>query len=83
MIHTYFFVYDFSSFHPNIFRDTIGWECVAKDDGVRSRLIELQSFHQSKVDVDPVCRVLMFLPCYHACIVHDAVHSKSIVSGSL
>ena len=28
----YFFVYDFSSFHPNNFRDTIRWECSLKDD---------------------------------------------------
>ena len=35
-----------------------------KNDGVRSRLIELQSFHQSKFDVDPMHRVLMFLPLF-------------------
>ena len=35
-----------------------------KNDGVRSCLIELQSFLQSKVDVDPIHRVLMFLPCF-------------------
>ena len=33
-----------------------------KNDGVRSRLIELQSFLLSKFDVDPIHRVLMFLP---------------------
>ena len=59
-----FFVYDFFSFHPNNFRDTIGWECVVKDDGVRSCLIELQSFLLSKFDVDPIHRVLMFIPCF-------------------
>ena len=31
-----------------------------KNDGVRSSLIELQSFLQSKIDVDPISRVLMF-----------------------
>ena len=36
-----FFVYDFSSFHLTSLRDTIGWECIVKDDGVRSRLTEL------------------------------------------
>ena len=35
-----------------------------KNDGVRSCLIELQSFLQSKIDVDPIYRVLMFLPCF-------------------
>ena len=35
------FVYDFSSFHLDSFRDTISWECFVKNDGVRSRLIEL------------------------------------------
>ena len=62
----YFFVYDFSSFHPNNFRDTISWEYFVKNDRVRSSLIELQSFFQSKIDVDPIYRVLMFLPrCLH------------------
>ena len=69
----YFFVYDFSSFHPNGFRDTIGWECVVKHDGVRSRLIELQSFLLSKFDVDPVHRVLVLLPWLYACTKQDAV----------
>ena len=36
----FFFVYDFSSFHPNSFRGTTGWECSVKDYGVRSRLME-------------------------------------------
>ena len=63
MIHI-FFVFDFSSFHPNNFRDTIGGECFKKNDGVRSCLIELQSFLLSKVDVDPIHRVLMSLPCF-------------------
>ena len=60
----YFFVYHFSSFHPNNFRDTISWECFVKNDSVRSCLIEFQSFLQSKVDVDPIHSVLMFLPCF-------------------
>ena len=38
---TYFLVYDFSSFHHDSLRDTIGWECIVKNDGVLSRLIEL------------------------------------------
>ena len=53
---------DFSSFHPNNFRETISWECVVKNDCVRSCLTELKSFLQSKFDVDPIHRVLMFLP---------------------
>ena len=64
VIHILFFVNDFSSFHPNNFRDTISWECFVKNDSVRSCLIELQSFLQRKVDVDPIHRILMFLPCF-------------------
>ena len=52
--HVYFLVNDFSSFHPNNFRNTISWECFVKNDSVRSCLIELQSFLQSKIDVDPM-----------------------------
>ena len=58
------FVYDFSSFHPNNFRDTISWECFMKNNGVRSCLIELQSFLLSKIDVYPIFCVLMSLPCF-------------------
>ena len=57
-------VYDFSSFHPNNFRDTISWKCFVKNESVRSCLIERQSFLQSKVDVDPIHRILMLLPCF-------------------
>ena len=39
-----FLEYDFSRFHHKNFRDTISWECIVKDDCVRSCLIELQSF---------------------------------------
>ena len=38
----YFLVKDFSSFHHDSLRDTISWECVVKDDCVRSCLIELE-----------------------------------------
>ena len=62
--HVYFFVYDFSSFHPNNFRNTISWKCFMKNDGVRSSLIELQSFPHSKIDVDPKKCLLMSLPCF-------------------
>ena len=55
----YFLVFDFSSSHHDSFRDTISWECVVKNDGVRSRLIELQSFLLNKFYVDPIHRVLM------------------------
>ena len=68
----YFLVYDFSSFHHNSFRDTVSWECVVKDDCVRSCLIELKSFLLSKFDVDPksALRFLLFLlmvPCKTRC----------------
>ena len=44
--------------------ETRSWECFVKNDSVRSCLIELQSFLQRKVDVDPIHRFLMFLPCF-------------------
>ena len=54
-----------------------GRECFVKNDSVRSSLIELQSFLQSKINVDPIHSVLVFLPCFmHVFIVHDAVHSS-------
>ena len=56
-------VYDFSSFHPNNFWNTLRWECFVMDDNVRSCFIELQSFLQSKIDVDPIYCVLMSFPC--------------------
>ena len=60
----YTFSYNFSSFHPNNFRNTISWKCLMKNDGVCSSLIELQSFLHSKIDVDPIHRVMMFNPCF-------------------
>ena len=57
-----FLVYNFSNFHHDSLQDTISWECVVKDDCVRSCLIELKSFLLSKFYVDPIHRVLMFLP---------------------
>ena len=57
-----FSYYDFSSFHPNNFRDPRSWECSVKNEIVQSCLLELQSFLQNKVDVDPTHRILMFLP---------------------
>ena len=60
----YFLENDFCSFHPNYFRDTISWECIVKNDCVRSRLIELQSILLSQFDIDPTHSVLMFLPCF-------------------
>ena len=52
----YLLVCDFSSFHPSNSRNTV------KSDGVRSCLIELQSFLLIKIDVDPIHSVLKFLP---------------------
>ena len=40
------------------------WERVVKDDSVRSCLLELRSFLLSKPDVNPIHRVLMFLPYF-------------------
>ena len=58
------FVFDFSSFHPNNFLNTISWKCFLKDDCIRSSLIEFQFFLKSKIDVDPIHCVLMSLPCF-------------------
>ena len=64
-------VCDFSSSHPNNFRDTTSWRCFVKNDGVRSCLIELQPFLDSKIDVDPKHCVLMSLPCFmHVLCIH-------------
>ena len=52
------------SFHHNSLRDTISWECVVKDDCVRSCLIELKSFLLSKFSVDPIHRVLLSVPLF-------------------
>ena len=41
----------------------MGWEYSLKVDCIRSSLIECQSFTNRKIDVDPVHRVLMLLPC--------------------
>ena len=54
-----------------------------KNDGVRSRLIELQSFLQIMINVDPNTQCFDVSSMLYACIVQDAVLSKSIVSGSL
>ena len=53
-----------------------------KNDGDRSSLIELQTFLQSKIDVDPIHRVLMFLPRFMHVLCKKRA-PKSIVSGSL
>ena len=48
-----------------------------KNDSVRSCLIELQSFLQSKTDVDPIYRVLMFLPCFmHVLCMTRCIYSS-------
>ena len=52
----------FSRFHPNNFWDTLSWECVVEDDCVRSCLIELQSLSLSKLNIDPVHRILVHFP---------------------
>ena len=62
--HVYFFVHDFSRFHPNNFRNTISWKCFLKDDSIRSSLIEFQSFLNGKIDVDPTYCVLMSFSCF-------------------
>ena len=60
---SFFFVFDFSSFHPKNFRNTLCWKCFLKEDCIRSCLTELQSFSLSKIDVYPIHRVLLSFPC--------------------
>ena len=69
----YFLVYDFSNLHPKNFQDTLSWECVVKDDRVRSCLIELQYFPWSKIDVDPICCVFWRFFRALCCIVRGVV----------
>ena len=78
----YLLVYDFSSFHPNNFLDTISWECFVKNGSVRSCLIELHSFLQSKIDVDPIHVFWCYFHALCMCCARRGA-SKSIVSGSL
>ena len=40
----------------------MSWECILEDDGVRSCLIEVQSFPLSKLYFDPVHRILVPFP---------------------
>ena len=60
----YTFLYDFFRFHHDSLRDTISWKRIVKDDCVRSCLTELKSFLLSKLDVNPIHRVLMCLPLF-------------------
>ena len=71
--HVYSFVYDFSSFHPNNFRNTVSWKCFLKDDCIRSSLIECQSLSNRKININPKYRVLMFLPCTMQLLCLDVV----------
>ena len=50
-------------FQSNNFWNAISWKCFIKDDCIRSCLIEIQSFLNRKIDVDPIYRVLMSFPC--------------------
>ena len=56
--------YNFSPFlNLSAFTNTICWKCSLKDNCVRSCLIEVQSFSDSKINIDPKYRILMSLPC--------------------
>ena len=78
----FFLVYDFSNFHHNSFRETISWVRVVKNDCDRSCLTELKPSLLSKLYVDPIHRVLMFLHFY--CLYHARRSaSNSILFGSL
>ena len=56
-------------------------ECIVKDNGVPSRLLELQSFLLSKIDVGPRHHILMFMLYAQNCARRGAI--KSIVTKSL
>ena len=58
----YFFVFDSSNFHPNGFRDT-NKLAVYRNEWQRSLAENYNPFLMSKFDIDPIHRVLMFLPC--------------------
>ena len=51
----------------------MNWEYIVKNDDVRSRLTELQSFLLSKFDYDPIHRGFDVSFTLTACIVQDAV----------
>ena len=74
----HFLVFGFLRFHHNCFRDTISWECIVEDDCVRSCLMELQSFSLSKLNVDPVHRILVHFPLL-TCKMQDVVWSYWIL----
>ena len=74
-----FLVCDFSRFHHNNFRDTISWECIVKDDCITSCLIEFESFTLSKLQVDPIHRVLVFFFSFSACTMQDVVWSNQVL----
>ena len=60
-VFTFWYMFFFRH-HHNCFRDTISWECIVEDDCVRSCLIDLQSFSLSKLNIDPVHRILVHFP---------------------
>ena len=61
--HVWFLIQNFSSLQSHNFWNTISWKCSLKNNCVRSSLIECQSLPNRKIDVDPIYRVLMSLPC--------------------
>ena len=70
------FIQFFSIFQSFSFHNAICWKCSLKDDCVRSCLIELQSFSDAKINIDPIYRILMSLPCILQSIVRDVVQSS-------
>ena len=57
------FTQHLSSFQSFSFYNAICWKCSLKNNCVRSCLIELQSFFDRKINIDPKYRVLMPFPC--------------------
>ena len=61
--HTNCLIFAFSNFHPHFLRDTTSWKSFLKKYCIWSSLIECQSSHSCKIDVDPIYCLLMFLLC--------------------
>ena len=58
----------------------LNWKCFVKNDRVRSRMIEFQSFLLSRVDVDPIHRILMKVDYEYCKYTRMVTCSSSVLS---
>ena len=81
--HVYFFVYDLCTVSIlTTFGIQYFWKCFVKNDSVRSRLIELQSFSYSKIDVDPIFPCFVHTLCMTRLTQVDRIRTlMTLVSG--